>query len=120
MQRVISSVMVVALVAAMAAAGGKKQTLSGHLVDILCSSEHASEGEAFGAKHSKECLQMPDCVQSGYAVLTADKQVIKFDAKGNEETRKQLASLAKQKDIRVSVTGRVEGDTIQVASLRME
>ncbi|HXE90976.1 MAG TPA: hypothetical protein VNK82_08450 [Terriglobales bacterium] len=120
MKRVVLSLAVVALAATIALAGGKKQTLSGHLVDIACSNEHAPEGEAFGAKHSKECLLMSDCVKSGYAVLTADKQVIKFDAKGNEEAKKQLAGLAKEKDIRVSVTGTVEGDSIQVASLKVE
>jgi hypothetical protein len=120
MKRVLLSLTVVALAATVALAGGKKQTLNGHLVDIMCSSEHASEGAAFGAKHSKECLQMPDCVKSGYAVLTADKKVVKFDAQGNEEAKKQLAGLAKEKDIRVSVTGTLEGDTIQVASMQVE
>ena len=120
MKRVLLSLMAVALAATVTVAGGKKQTLSGHLVDILCSSEHASEGEAFGAKHSKECLLMPDCETSGYGVLTADKQVIKFDAKGNEEAKRQLVSLAKQKDIRVTVTGAVDGDSMQVATLKVE
>jgi hypothetical protein len=99
---------------------GKKQKVSGHLVDIMCSSEHASEGEAFGAKHSKECLQMPDCVKSGYAVLTADKKVIKFDAKGNEEAKKAIAATSKEKDIKVTVSGVVEGDSIAVASLEIQ
>ncbi len=121
MKRITTVTVILLLVAVSAFAGqGKKAKVSGYLVDIMCSSEHASEGEAFGAKHSKECLQMADCEKSGYAVLTADKKVIKFDAKGNEEAKKAIAASAKEKDFKVTVTGAVEGDSIAVASLQIE
>ncbi len=112
-------VSLVVLLAGTALGQGKQQKVSGYLVDIMCSSEHASEGEAFGAKHSKECLQMADCEKSGYAVLTADKKVIKFDARGNEEAKKAIAATTKEKDIKVTVSGVVSGDTIAVASLQI-
>ncbi|MGH9509810.1 MAG: hypothetical protein ACRD2Q_12320 [Terriglobales bacterium] len=121
MKRALVVLSVAVLLAATAFAGqGKKQKVSGYLVDIMCSSEHASEGDAFGAKHSKECLQMADCVKSGYAVLTAEKKVIKFDAKGNEEAKKAIAASSKDKDFKVTVSGVVEGDSIAVASLQIE
>ncbi|MGH9671476.1 MAG: hypothetical protein ACRD3A_15335 [Terriglobales bacterium] len=122
MKRVLVVLSVLALLAGTSFAGGqgKNEKVSGYLVDILCSSEHASEGDAFGAKHSKECLQMADCVASGYAVLTADKKVIKFDAKGNEEAKKAVAASSKEKDFKVTVSGVVQGDTIAVAALEIQ
>jgi hypothetical protein len=117
---VVLSIAVLVTATALAGGQGKKQKLSGYLVDIMCSSEHASEGEAFGAKHSKECLQMADCVKSGYAVLTADNKVIKFDAKGNEEARKAIAASSKTSDFKVTVSGTVSGDSIAVASLEIQ
>lgn len=102
------------------AGGAKTEKVSGYLVDVMCSAELAEKGAAGAAKHDKECLQMPDCVKSGYAVLTADNKVIKFDAKGNEEAKKAIAASSKSKDFKVSVSGTVSGDSIAVAALEIE
>lgn len=117
---VVLSVAVLLTASAFAGGQGKKQKVSGYLVDIMCSSELAEKGPAAAAKHDKECLGMADCVKSGYAVLTADKKVIKFDAKGNEEAKKAIAASSKEKDFKVTVSGVVEGDSIAVASLQIE
>ena len=95
----------------------KKEKVSGYLVDVMCSSELAEKG---AAKHSKECLQMPDCVASGYAVLTTDNKVIKFDAKGTEEAKKVIAASSKDKDFKVTVSGVVEGDSIAVSAIELQ
>ena len=99
---------------------GKKQKVSGYLVDVMCSAELAEKGAGAAAKHDKECLGMADCVASGYAVLTAENKVIKFDAKGNEEAKKAIAASSKDKDFKVTVSGVVEGDTMAVAALQIE
>ncbi len=119
MKRRIAVLAVVLAFSLAALAGDKSKTeiVSGYLVDVMCSAELAEKG---AAKHDKECLQMADCVKSGYAVLTADKKVIKFDAKGNEEAKKAIAASSKDKDFKVSVSGVVSGDTIAVASLQIE
>jgi hypothetical protein len=122
MKRALVVLSVAVLLAASAFAGGpgKKETVSGYLVDVMCSAELAEKGAAAAAKHDKECLQMADCVKSGYAVLTADKKVIKFDAKGNEEAKKAIAASSKDKVFKVTVSGVVEGDSIAVASLQID
>ena len=122
MKRVSTVTVALLLLATSAFAGGqgKKEKVSGYLVDVMCSTELAEKGAAAAAKHDKECLGMPDCVASGYAVLTAENKVIKFDAKGNEEAKKAIAATAKDKDFRVTVNGVVEGDTITVASLEIQ
>ena len=114
------AVLCMVLVLSISASAGekeKKEKVSGYLVDVMCSSELAEKG---AAKHSKECLQMPDCVASGYAVLTADNKVIKFDAKGNEEAKKAIAASSKDKDFKVTVSGVVEGDSIAVSAIELQ
>ncbi len=69
--------------------------VQGYLVDIACASEEGQRAN-FGAKHSKDCLQMPDCAKSGYGVLTDDKKVIKFDAASNEKAKQFIADLKKE------------------------
>lgn len=94
-------------------------TVKGYLVDLSCASEEGSKA-GFGAKHTKDCLQMPDCVKSGYGVLTSDKKVVKFDKAGNEQAKKFIADMKKDKDIRVNVTGDVKGDTMTVNKIELQ
>lgn len=94
-------------------------TVKGHLVDLACAAEDGSKA-GFGAKHSKGCLQMPDCEKSGYGVLTDDKKVIKFDAAGNAAAKKFIADLTKKNDIRVSVTGSVTGESMTVTKIDLQ
>lgn len=64
---------------------GKRQTVTGYLVDVACASENASHPEpGFAAKHTKDCLQMPDCERSGYAILTEDNKIIRLDKQSSE------------------------------------
>jgi hypothetical protein len=94
-------------------------TVKGHLVDRACAAEAGSQA-GFGANHSKNCLQMAPCVQSGYAVLTEDNKVIKFDDKGNEQAKTFIEGLTKQKDIKVAVTGDLNNDSITVTKIELQ
>jgi len=98
-----------------------EQTISGHLVDLACAAENSARPDPkFGATHDKSCLQMPDCVKSGYGVLTSDNKVFKFDSKGNEQAKKFIQMTAKEKDWKVTVSGPVQGNTIAVNSLMLQ
>ena len=94
-------------------------TIKGYLVDVACAAEEGQKA-GFGAKHTKDCLEMDDCAKSGYAVLTDDKKVIKFDQAGNAQAKKFIADLKKTKDIRVNVTGSVKGDTMTVSNIALQ
>ena len=93
--------------------------VQGYLVDLACAAEDGQRPD-FGAKHSRGCLQMPDCVKSGYGLLTDDKKVIKFDAASNEKAKQFIADLKKTKDIKVNVTGTVNGDNITVSKIELQ
>ena len=94
-------------------------TIQGYLVDRSCAKEEGSKAD-FGAKHTKDCLQMADCAKAGYAVLTDDKQVINFDKAGNEQARKFIEGITKANDIRVTVTGAVDGDHMTVNKIELQ
>ena len=109
----------VLLTAAALSAFAAETKVQGYLVDIACSSEEGQKA-GFGAKHSKECLQMPDCARSGYGLLTDDKKVIKFDAASNEKAKQFIADLKKEKDIKVSVTGTMDGERMAVSKIELQ
>ena len=94
-------------------------TVKGHLVDLACAQEEGQK-DGFGASHTKDCLQMADCVKSGYGVLTADKKIVRFDAAGNEKAKKFIADLKQAKDIKVAVTGTQNGSSMTVNKIELQ
>ena|SRR5215467_4265857 len=112
--------LILVLFAAMAmGAFAADATVNGYLVDLACASEEGQK-PGFGAKHSRDCLLMGECVNSGYGILTDDKKVIRFDKASNEQAKKFISDLKKTKDIKVSVTGTVNGDTITVSKIELQ
>ena len=93
--------------------------VDGYLIDSMCSMEALKEGQKAAAMHTRECALMPDCVKSGYGVFTADGRFLKFDAAGNQKAEKALTASKQKDNIKVKVSGAVDGDTIQVASLKL-
>lgn len=109
----------VLITAAALSAFAAETKVQGYLVDLACASEEGQK-PGFGAKHSKMCLQMPECVKSGYGVLTDDKKVIKFDAASNAKAKQFISGMNKDKDIKVNVTGTVTGESIAVSKIELQ
>ena len=109
----------VLITAAALSAFAAETKVQGYLVDLACASEEGQK-PGFGAKHSKMCLQMPECVKSGYGVLTDDKKVIKFDVASNAKAKQFIAGMNKDKDIKVNVTGTVTGESIAVSKIELQ
>jgi hypothetical protein len=59
------------------------------------------------------------CQQSGYGVFTADNKYLTFDDSGNTKAIAALKKSKKKDDLKVTVTGDVQGDTIKVSSLKL-
>src|SRR5262249_4037330 len=95
-------------------------TVKGYLVDLACATGDEGKAANFGAEHTKECLQMPDCVKGGYGLLTPDKKIIRFDKAGNDEAKKIIAAMKKEKDIKVAVTGAVNGGSMTVSKIELQ
>jgi len=99
---------------------GKNKTWHGYLVDVACSQERAKELATLGQVHTKQCLQMPDCQKSGYALLTAKQQIIEFDPAGNDQAKRLIAGTDKAKNYRIVVSGRLENGQLNVSQLALE
>ena len=112
-------VLLVAALAVGARAQAQTQTISGYLVDVKCGSARGSEA-GFPADHTKSCMLMDACMKSGYAVMKADKTLVKFDAAGNEKAVKLLKSTNRDKDWKVDVTGTMQNDVLAVATIALQ
>jgi len=93
--------------------------IHGVLMDKMCSAKAVKGGQSAAAAHDRECALMPPCQQSGYGVFTEDNKFLVFDSAGNTKALAALKKSKKKDDLKVIVTGDVQGDTIKVASLKL-
>jgi hypothetical protein len=111
-------VIVVGLTTAVAAQSAS-QKIAGHLVDGVCADNHHNE-PGYGANHEKSCSLMEGCMKTGYAVITEDRRVFKFDKSGNERALALIKATDRNKDWKVVVSGKVEGQTIAVDGITLQ
>lgn len=116
MNRVLCCMSLVAGLAGMASAA----QVSGVLMDKMCSSKAVSGGQKAATEHDRECALSPSCQKSGYGVFTSDGKWLTFDEAGNKKALAALKASKKKDDLKVSVMGDVTGDTIKVASLKLQ
>jgi hypothetical protein len=102
--------------------------VKGILIDDMCSSKaevrivsgpRLEGGMIVAEAHTRECALMPACEKSGYGVFTYDNKFLKFDAAGNRKALAALRASRKDDDLKVQVTGEMEGDTIKVTRLKL-
>ncbi|MCL2659264.1 MAG: hypothetical protein FWD64_01915 [Acidobacteriaceae bacterium] len=84
------------------------------VIDQMCSRKAATDFDA----HTRECALA--CEKSGFGIITADGQFLKFDAEGNARIIEQLKASKKVDHLRVNVTGDVDGDTLKVTSIELQ
>src|SRR5260221_8554055 len=77
--------------------------VKGYLIDVACSARKANKPASL-ATHNKGCMQMPTCNNSGFGIVTEDKQFIKFDDEGNEKARKFISETKADHDFKVTVS----------------
>jgi hypothetical protein len=87
------------------------ETWNGTLVDVMCKGKDL-------ASHTRNCAL--GCAKSGFAVVLSDGRFLKLDEGGNGKALAALKATKKEKDLKVKVDGKLEGETIQVDSLALE
>ncbi len=87
------------------------ETWNGTLVDVMCKGKDL-------AGHTRQCAL--GCAKSGFAVVLSDGRFLKLDEGGNAKALAALKASDKEKDLKVKVAGKLDGETIQVDSLALE
>ncbi len=83
------------------------------VVDVNCSSKVAADPDS----HTRACALK--CAASGFGIVTTDKKFVKFDANGNSKITEALKASDKKDHLRVDVSGDLQGDTLQVKSIKL-
>jgi hypothetical protein len=120
------SLCVPAVLASFAAVASAAQ-IQGILIDQMCSSKaevhivagpRLEGGMIVAEAHTRQCALMPECQKSGYGVFTYDNKFLKFDEAGSRKALALLRASKKEDDLKVEVSGEIQGDTIKVANLK--
>ena len=102
--------------------------VQGILIDQTCSSKaevrivsgpRLEGGMIVAEAHTRECALKPACQKSGYGVFTYENKFLKFDEAGSRKALAALRASKKEDDLKVEVTGEIQGDIIKVASLKL-
>ena len=104
----MKKILVVGVFCAAAAYG---ETWTGTLVDVMCKNRDL-------AGHTAKCAV--SCAKSGFGVVLADGKCVKLDETGNSRALAALKATSKEKDLKVTVSGALKDDTIEVASLELK
>ena len=94
----------------LAAGLASAETFSGTVVDVMCKGKDL-------AGHTRSCAL--DCAKSGFGLVEADGKFLKFDESGNARTLSMLKKSGKEKDLKVKVTGTLEGEVIKVKAVEL-
>ena len=116
MKNLVRTLCCLVLVAGVASAA----EIQGILMDKMCSAKAVSGGLKAATAHDRDCALANACQRSGYGVFTADNKWLNFDADGNKQAAAALKASTKKDDLKVAVEGEVQGDTIKVASLKLQ
>jgi hypothetical protein len=87
------------------------ETWNGTLVDVMCKGKDLSG-------HTRQCAL--GCAKSGFAVVLSDGRFLKLDEGGNAKALAALKATEKEKDLKVKVEGKLDGETIQVDTLALQ
>jgi hypothetical protein len=96
-----------------------RESVRGYLVDTVCVKEEAAQLSQLGVKHTKKCLEMPACRESGYALLlpSHNNDVLHFDQRGNELAARIIDGHRMESGWLLQATGKRIGDQFAVATL---
>src|SRR5437879_7938268 len=108
--RTLASFLVVAWLCAVPAFGAAESYKDVAVVDVNCSKKVAADPDS----HTRACALK--CQESGFGIVTKDKQFLKLDANGNAQVIAALKASDKKDHLRADVTGDVQGDRVKVNS----
>lgn len=86
------------------------ETWNGTLMDAMCKGKEP-------AAHTRKCAL--GCAKSGFGLVLADGKFVKFDEAGNTQALAALKASSREKDLKATVDGTLDGDTIKVTSIQL-
>lgn len=99
------------LTLAVLASAAETGSWTGTVVDVMCKGKDL-------ANHTTKCAVA--CARGGFGLVMADGKFLKFDEAGNAKALAALKATAKEKDLKVRVSGSLNDELIRVSSIEVQ
>jgi len=93
--------------------------LQGLVVDWKCAKQMVQNGREKTFKDNRRCSLMKNYRRPAYGLLTDDKKFYRLDDPGNQHILQLLRNTPDKDNLKVVVTGDIDGDTIRVTNITM-
>jgi hypothetical protein len=91
----------------------------GVVVDRSCGDDILKHGRQIILKQRRECSLTKHYLRDGYGIVTDDHKFFKFDDLGNKKAIQLLQNVNHKDDLKIIVSGEVDGDTIKVTNMSL-
>ena len=95
------------------------ETWTGAILDVMCRPENVAAGVK-KCPNVRQCMLSPRCQESGYGVVLANGQFLKFDTAGSAKALAMLKAMKKETDLKATVSGTLKRDVITVDTLDIQ
>jgi len=93
--------------------------IQGVIADWNCTAGMVRNGRAKTLKRNRECSLVKNFNRSAYGLITGDNKFYRLDDAGNDRARLLLKNTPDKDNLKVVVTGDIQGDTIKVANMSL-
>jgi hypothetical protein len=93
--------------------------IQGVVIDRNCGEDIVKHGRQIILKQRRDCSLRKHYVRDGYGIVTDDQKVYKFDDAGNKNALQLLKNIPDKDNLKVIVSGDIEGDTIKVGRMSL-
>ena len=91
--------------------------VQGVIADWNCAKPMVKNGREEFLKHNRGCSLARNYSREGYGLITDDKHLYKLDDAGRDWVLKLLKDTSDKDNLKVVVTGEIDGDAIHVTNM---
>ena len=93
--------------------------VQGVVIDRNCAQDVLKNGRKVILNRKRDCSLMRNYKRAGYGVLTDDHKFFSFDDAGNKKAVRLLENTPDKDNLKVIVSGQIDGGMIKVATMSM-
>ena len=91
--------------------------LQGVITDWNCTKDMVRHGRAQVLKQNRSCSLVKNWRRAGYGLITDDKKFYRIDSQGNDRVIQLLSDSPDKDNLRVVISGDLDGNTIKVNTI---
>lgn len=93
--------------------------LEGVLADWNCAQDMARHGREQVLRQNRSCSMMKNYERDAYGLITQDNKYYRLDENGKRLARELLSKSPDKDNLKVIVTGDIDGETIKVTNMSL-